>query len=468
VPQVAQAEAFCGSGPTKTGAALFEQPMALQMQLGNSAAKLPGARGLEEQFYQMGWNHLHNFHYVDALRSFKVVISTNPSERAILALRIALMEHGDPVVSKNFLNLVKSKPLPKVAPISDVNTDAEAAEDEKLKNLFELYYQKQDYAQASKILATVKAEDFKAYFAFKMGQTEILSELYQKKPLSSVAHYLTHFNESFGNTAKAALFSRNYAHIAKNSAHAQHMYGHVLPLLGKWNEAIAQFRKADLLHKNWMKSNKATFSDDWHYNHNLDLLGASLMHTGDFSAANEAYLRKCEIKPFSVNCLSLIELQILRGDLSEARNTLHMYFMDVLPDQLDSKKTLKTVQAVKANALYYITLMQQNPQYDATIAKAVEDFIYDYRNTQSKNLGAAFEALLYVMELYKTDGAQEEVDLRLKISNFISEKLSAKGFDGWSHGAIAAQLVITSAEKFQLDLAARLRAELREKLKLQK
>ena len=72
-------------------------------------------------------------------------------------------------------------------------------------------------------------------------------------------------------------YGKRLISIATASAHAQHMYGHVLPHFSRWNEADRQFTIADELHKNWAEKNQVSPSEDWHYYHNLDLLSVTKM-----------------------------------------------------------------------------------------------------------------------------------------------------------------------------------------------
>ena len=65
------------------------------------------------------------------------------------------------------------------------------------------------------------------------------------------------------------------------------MYGHDLRILGRNDEAIAQFRKADTLELSYYKSEKISARYDWHRIHNLDLLAGSYEFKGQVKLAEE-------------------------------------------------------------------------------------------------------------------------------------------------------------------------------------
>ncbi len=135
-------------------------------------------------------------------------------------------------------------------------------------------------------------------------------------------HYLVHAFENSGRAAEAAAHARIYAAAAFNVAHAQHMLGHVLPRLGKWNEALVQFQKADRIEEAYAKTEQARAGDDWHHSHNLDLLGFTYLRLGQVKEAEDAFRRSYETpvrEPFAEGFqYVLIEFYLLRGRNDEA------------------------------------------------------------------------------------------------------------------------------------------------------
>ena len=100
-------------------------------------------------------------------------------------------------------------------------------------------------------------------------------------------HYLVHAFESIGHPEEAVKHGEIYAWLCPSIPHAQHMYGHDLRILGRSDEAIAQFRKADALELRYYESEKIPARYDWHRIHNLDLLAGSYEFKGQVRQAEE-------------------------------------------------------------------------------------------------------------------------------------------------------------------------------------
>jgi tetratricopeptide (TPR) repeat protein len=135
-------------------------------------------------------------------------------------------------------------------------------------------------------------------------------------------HYLIHSFENVGRHAEAAVHGKIYAEAAPNVAHAQHMYGHVLPRLGKWDEARAQLEKADAIERRYAETEKIRPGDDWHHIHNLQLLGWVYVRQGRFQDAETTFRRGFETPVRTARSgfqqANLAEFYLLRGRLDEA------------------------------------------------------------------------------------------------------------------------------------------------------
>jgi tetratricopeptide (TPR) repeat protein len=105
-------------------------------------------------------------------------------------------------------------------------------------------------------------------------------------------HYLVHSYENVKRPLEAIAHGRIYAAAAPNVAHAQHMLAHVLPRVGKWTEALEQFRKADHIETEYETAEKVRPGDDWHHVHNLDLLGYSYLRLGRIDDAEKTFRRR--------------------------------------------------------------------------------------------------------------------------------------------------------------------------------
>jgi tetratricopeptide (TPR) repeat protein len=101
-------------------------------------------------------------------------------------------------------------------------------------------------------------------------------------------HYLTHAFENAGRIAEALDHGAVYARSAPAVPHALHMYGHDLRRVGRVAAAIAQFEAANRLATARFTREGLRPETDWHYEHNLDLLGTSYQHVGQIARAETA------------------------------------------------------------------------------------------------------------------------------------------------------------------------------------
>src|SRR5262249_49978569 len=104
-------------------------------------------------------------------------------------------------------------------------------------------------------------------------------------------HYLIHADENDGRIERALPHAEAYARLAPEVPHAHHMYAHVLRRVGRIDEAIREFQRANDLTLAHERSGGVPRGYDWHYAHNLDLLGVSYEYVGQLRRA-EPLLRE--------------------------------------------------------------------------------------------------------------------------------------------------------------------------------
>ncbi len=136
-------------------------------------------------------------------------------------------------------------------------------------------------------------------------------------------HFLVHSYENIGRHAQAAEHGKVYAAAAPGVPHARHMYGHVLPRLGLWEEALEQFSAADRLERAYYASENIEPEDDWHHGHNLHLLGTINLRLGNDAEAErllkEAFdLTSRDPKRGGRYTAPYLEYLILRGRFTQA------------------------------------------------------------------------------------------------------------------------------------------------------
>ena len=100
------------------------------------------------------------------------------------------------------------------------------------------------------------------------------------------------------------------------------MHGHVLPQLGRWDEALERFETADRLHREYAKKESVDPADDWLFFHNFRVLATVHMRMGHDDEAERLLRELGAIKPDGFlgesNPSSLIEYLILKERFDEA------------------------------------------------------------------------------------------------------------------------------------------------------
>jgi tetratricopeptide (TPR) repeat protein len=104
-------------------------------------------------------------------------------------------------------------------------------------------------------------------------------------------HYLVHSFETIGSVRDALRHGEVYVRAAPAIPHAHHMWAHDLRRVGRTQEAIAEFLKADELENAYYAVEKIGADLDWHHKHNLDLLSTSYEHQGQMKEAERVMRR---------------------------------------------------------------------------------------------------------------------------------------------------------------------------------
>ncbi len=122
-----------------------------------------------------------------------------------------------------------------------------------------------------------------------------------RSPDNFVAHhYLAHTYENLGRMQDALAQVEAYARLAPAIPHAHHMVGHILRRMGRPEDAIAQFLEADRLENTRIARDHIAAGLDWHYAHNLSLLGLTYEYVGQLKLA-ETNLKKAFPMPAYVD-----------------------------------------------------------------------------------------------------------------------------------------------------------------------
>ena len=243
-------------------------------------------------------------------------------------------------------------------------------------------------------------------------------------------HYLIHLNESLGNIQEALRHGEAYAKAAPDSPHAHHMYGHILPQVGRWQEATVQFQEAHRLHEQEFNSEGIFKEEDWHYSHNLDLYVATLLHQERLDVARTVIENECRDKRDLGSCLVVTEVRMALGEFDKAERVFLF---------------LPKIYANSPNFVAYRILfaLGQKKRVEAdrliTSLKGTGDYSEGYPSIQ----------LVQFLEevLFKKGDFQ---DLKKKFVN----QFRQPGFDSWSNGSLFIQTAAKVFEIYErLDLA---------------
>ena len=276
----------------------MERPTTLQTGIGRVSQKVTTKSSEAQAFSDQGLAYLHSYVWIEAARSFHQALRLDPS-CAMAWMGLARAEQG------------LERSVPAQAAIDRARALAPNATDVERRFIALRALQMEAVAAAdseteARLHAEYKARIEEAIAAYPSdpelwilrGNAEepgawgrgqrggVGSIAYYRTALSvspghfGAQHYLVHSYENVGRHSEAAEFGRLYAEAAPAVAHAQHMYAHVLPRLGRWEEARAQLEKADEIEKRYAREQSLRPGDDWHHEHNLQLLAFTYLRLG--------------------------------------------------------------------------------------------------------------------------------------------------------------------------------------------
>jgi tetratricopeptide (TPR) repeat protein len=284
---------------------VVERPVTLRPGIGRAHDQTATTSKEAQALYDQGLTYLHSYVWIEAARSFNAALKIDPKlAMAHAGLSVAYVELSRPVEARKALDAARA--LAATLPDHDRrHVDARvlqvAAEDAPADATRLPAYRKA-------LDAAINAHPNDVEFLLLRGMAETpdpaergqgsttASATYYQRALQlapdhfAAHHYLAHAHENAGRSAEALQSSGTYAKAAPNVPHARHMYGHNLRRTGRTHDAIAEFEAADRLHREYIKAEKIPGEYDWHYEHNLGLLGTSLQYVGQMKRA-EAILK---------------------------------------------------------------------------------------------------------------------------------------------------------------------------------
>jgi tetratricopeptide (TPR) repeat protein len=318
---------------------ILERPTPIVAGVGIVSQKVTTKSPKAQAFYDQGLAYIHSYVWIEAARSFHQALREDP-DLAMAWMGLARAEQGLHRDKEATAAIEKAKSLAAKASESEKRhvalraqqMEAQSAPAEKEGEKHDAYKRAlekaiaADPSDAELWVLRGNAEEPGPWGRGQAGGVGAIA--YYEAALArypghlGAHHYLIHAFENVGRHAEAAAHGKVYSDAAPKVAHAQHMYGHVLPRLGTWKEALEQFEKADAIEETYAREQKLRPGDDWHHVHNLQLLGYTYLRLGRLDDAERAFRRAFDtpirFQQYGWQHATLAEYYLLRGRTGEA------------------------------------------------------------------------------------------------------------------------------------------------------
>jgi tetratricopeptide (TPR) repeat protein len=279
---------------------IVERPVPLRTGIGHVPHAVATSSKDAQALYDQGLAYLHSYVWIEAARSFNAALQLDPKLAvAHIGLSVAYVELNRPAEARKSIEAARA--LATTLPDHDrrhiearwLQMAAEEAPGDAAK--LAAYRKSLDEAMGA------HPQDVEFVLARGMAETPDPAERGQGSTAASASyyeralklapddfaarHYLAHAFENSGASARALESSAVYAKSAPQVPHARHMHGHNLRKSGRIHDAILEFEAADRLHREYIKTEQIPGEYDWHFEHNLGLLGTSLQYAGQMKRA---------------------------------------------------------------------------------------------------------------------------------------------------------------------------------------
>ena len=291
---------------------LLERPVPLRTGIGSIHEQVSTSSREAQEFYDQGLAYLQSYVWIEAARSFHQALRYDPKlAMAYVGLSYAYspidfpaartaLEHSKTLALSESLpdreqRRIKIRELQLRAMTDTSKVERELAFRDALDDAIAAYPEDVIFL----LLRGVAQEPspFADGQECQGGGAQFFERALAIDPENFAAHhFLTHCYENSGRVADAVPHALEYARLAPDVPHAQHMCGHVLRRADRMDEAIARFGKADELERAYFAREKISPSLDWHYAHNLNLLASSYQYVGKIGDA-EKYFRAAAALP---------------------------------------------------------------------------------------------------------------------------------------------------------------------------
>ena len=308
-------DAAAGSGRStpqteSTLAEVLQRPVPLRDGIGQASEPVTTSSPRAQAFYNQGLAYLHSFVWIEAARSFNQAIGLDPDlAMAHLGLSYALGElrlQDQARASARQARTLGARATEREQLRIELRVkQVEAAADPENAAARSGYRTELDRALAKypadvEFLLLVGQAQEPADHAHGMGAGSRSLPFYERAIAQApdyfaIHHYMTHAYENVNQIDSALVHAERYVRAADQVPHAHHMYGHVLRRVDRIDAAIAEFVKADELEAAYLKEERIPPRYDWHYRHNLNLLGTTYQSAGRLRSAEPVLRRAFEI-----------------------------------------------------------------------------------------------------------------------------------------------------------------------------
>ena len=374
-----------------------------------------------DAYVNQGVAFLHVFHFIDALRSFKMAHQINPQSLYPVTGMIFSYMRLSPRESIPFVEklLLKSKQCVELA-----------AEKEKMwydlavavflrtnSFLIAQYPDATPLARAYLRLTRSHPDDVEVltlgnYMLGGRGARGAFLKALEIQPQHIGAnHYLLHFMEYTGRAEEALQYAQVLYKNASYNAHAVHMLGHILPILGRWSEAKSLFEEANEIHLAWAEKNGVGPEEDWNYYHNLHLLSMVHVGLGELEEGYKVLKNICDATNFGSHfCIQLYVLHNIREDLDVIQERYDQVVVEYPQSRQPLQRVMDEVALLKGVAFDKLSRDSRTFPHLILVNKII----------QSKDVLAPIPTL-------------ELID---DIEEYIGSYFTRKAFDSWSVGLL--------------------------------
>ncbi|HEY7864055.1 MAG TPA: tetratricopeptide repeat protein [Thermoanaerobaculia bacterium] len=473
MPETAAAPSHCAAPADAVEPALLERVVGVREGIGRSPQKVTTSSPQAQAFSDQGLALLHSYHWIEAARAYHQALRHDP-DCAMAWMGLARAEQGLDRTAQASAAIEKAKSLaPKVSP--------------RERRFIELRAQQMEAQSAPAGEQAGKHEAYKRAIEAALAEYPDDAELWilrgnteepgpwgrgQFGGVASIAyyetalvrspghfgahHYLVHSFENVGRHAEAAVHGKIYAEAVPGVAHAQHMYGHVLPRLGRWDEARAQLEKADVIERRYAEAEKIRPGDDWHHIHNLQLLGWVYVRQGRYADAEKTFRRAFDtpvrMARSGFQQASLAEFYLLRGRLDDALKAAR-----ALSDRAPVARTAGA--AVEGEVLLAMGQKSQAREALARARKSYDAAIAGVTSSDARYVDYFLSP--YIRQLEAVIGLRDGGDGRELVA--MADDLAANPrFDAWGEGLFRLERVATDADRAGKSVLA---AEVRERMR---